>query len=65
MKMCIVKQQKLWDSTYPINLHPNEYSQELHYYPFTDKLNRCVGSCNTYMIYITKHVFQIKQKIQI
>ena len=30
-----------------INLHPNEYSQELHYYPFTVKLDRCVGSCNT------------------
>ena len=30
-----------------INLHPNEYSQELHYYPFEVKLNRCVGSCNT------------------
>ena len=30
-----------------INLHPNEYSQELHYYPFAVKLDRCVGSCNT------------------
>ena len=30
-----------------INLHPNEHSQELHYYPFTVKLDRCVGSCNT------------------
>ena len=30
-----------------INLHPNEYSQELHYYPFAVKLNRCVGNCNT------------------
>ena len=29
------------------NLHPNEYSQEFHYYPFVDKLDRCVGSCNT------------------
>ena len=29
-----------------INLHPNEYSQELHYYPFAVKLGRCVGSCN-------------------
>ena len=28
------------------NLHPNEYSQEFHYYPFTVKLDRCVGSCN-------------------
>ena len=29
-----------------INVHPNEYSQELHYYPFVVKLDRCVGSCN-------------------
>ena len=27
-----------------INLDPNEYSQELHYYPFADKLDRCVAS---------------------
>ena len=30
-----------------INLHPNEYSQKFHYYPFAVKLDRCVGSCNT------------------
>ena len=30
-----------------INLHPNGYSQELHYYPFVVNLHRCVGSCNT------------------
>ena len=30
-----------------INLHPNEYSLEIHYYPFVVKLDRCVGSCNT------------------
>ena len=30
-----------------INLHPNKYSQELHYYPFLVKLDRCVGSYNT------------------
>ena len=30
-----------------INLHPNEYSQEFHYYLFAVKLDRCVGSCNT------------------
>ena len=29
------------------NLHPNEYSQEFHYYPFAVKLDRCVGNCNT------------------
>ena len=26
-----------------INQHPNEYIQELHYYPFAVKLHRCVG----------------------
>ena len=30
-----------------INLHPNEYSQEAHYYPFAANLDRCAGSCNT------------------
>ena len=30
-----------------INLHPNKYSQELHYYPFMIKLFKCVGCCNT------------------
>ena len=25
-----------------INLHPNEYSQEFHYYPFAVKLDRCL-----------------------
>ena len=28
-----------------INFHSNEYSQELYYYPFADKLDGCVGSC--------------------
>ena len=30
-----------------VNLHPNEYSQEFHYYSFDVKLDRCVESCNT------------------
>ena len=30
-----------------INLHPNQYSQEFHFYPFTVKLDKYVGSCNT------------------
>ena len=29
-----------------INLHPNEYSQEFHYYPISVKLDRCSGNCN-------------------
>ena len=30
-----------------INLDPNEYNQEFHYYPFVVKLDRCVGSCSS------------------
>ena len=30
-----------------INLHPNECSQEFHYYSFAVKLDRCGESCNT------------------
>ena len=29
-----------------INLHPNEYSQELHYYQFAVKLDRYIGGRN-------------------
>ena len=39
--------QKCQTETTLINLHSNEYSQELHYYPFAVKLDQCVGSCNT------------------
>ena len=30
-----------------INLHTNDYSQELYYFPFAVKLDRCVGNFNT------------------
>ena len=30
-----------------IDLHPNEYSQKFHYYPFAVKLDTFGGSCNT------------------
>ena len=30
-----------------ISLHPNEWSQEFHYYPFALKLDRCDESCIT------------------
>ena len=36
----------MWISTY-LNLHPNEYSQEFHYCPYSVKLDRCSGGCNT------------------
>ena len=67
-KCVSLSNQKCMIESTLINLHPNEYSQELHYYPFTAKLNRCVGSCNTLMTYsnmtyLIKYVFQTKQKI--
>ena len=37
----------MYDLTALINLHPDEYSQESHYYPFAVKLDRCVGNCST------------------
>ena len=45
--MCIVGNQKCMTQPTLINLHPNEYNQEFHYYPFAVKLDRCAGSCNT------------------
>ena len=45
-----------------INLHPNEYSQGLCYYPFAVNLNRLVGSCNTLNGLSNRVVFQTKQK---
>ena len=51
-------------STYT-NLHSNEYSQELLYYPFAVNLDRCVGSCNTLDEYVIEtedlnlHVFNM------
>ena len=45
-----------------INLHPNDYSQECHYYPFVVKLDvlKVVILWTTWQI---KYVFQIKHKI--
>ena len=44
--LCLSNQKCMIQLTL-INLHPNEYSQEFHYYPFAVKLDRCVRSCNT------------------
>ena len=45
--MHITEQSGIYDSSTLINLHPNEYSREFHYYPFEVKLDRRVRSCNT------------------
>ena len=46
-KCILLSNQKCMIQPTLISLHPNEYSQELHYYPFAVNLDRCVGSCNT------------------
>ena len=46
-----------------INLHPNKNSQEFHYYPFTVKLDNCVGSCNTPNDLPNKVCAPVKQKV--
>ena len=45
--MRFAKLSKMYYQPTLINLHPNEYSKEFHYYSFAVKLDRCVGSCNT------------------
>ena len=45
-----------------INLHSNEYNQELHYYPFAVKLD-VLDVVILLMTYLIKYVFQKKQKI--
>ena len=65
-KCVLLSNQKCRMQPTPINLHPNEYSQELHYYPFVVKLDRCVDEVIIIlMTYLIKHVFQTKQKISI
>ena len=44
-KCASLSNQKFEIQSTLINLHPNEYNQQLHYYPFSVKLDRCVGSC--------------------
>ena len=46
-KCVLLNNQKCETKPTLINLHPNEYSQEFHYYPFLVKLDRCFESCNT------------------
>ena len=46
-KCSLLSNQKCMTQPTLINWHPNEYSQEFHYYPFVVKLDRCIGSFNT------------------
>ena len=46
-KCVLLSNQKCYIQPTLISLHPNKYSQEFHYYPFTVKVDSCVRSCNT------------------
>ena len=45
-KCVSLSNQKCMTQPTLINLHPNECNKEFHYYPFSVKLDICVGSCN-------------------
>ena len=53
-KYVSLSSQKSTNQSIFINLHPYEYTQGLHYYPFAVNLDRCVGSCNTLQDLSTK-----------
>ena len=46
-KCVSLSNQKCINQPTLINLHPNEYSEEFHYYPFAVKLDKCVISCGS------------------
>ena len=46
-KCILLSNQKCQIQATFIKSYTNEYSQEFHYYPFTVKLDKFVGSCNT------------------
>ena len=48
-----------------LNLHRNEYSQELHYYPFSVNKIDVLEVVILLMTLLVKYVFQTKQKIHI
>ena len=63
LKCLSLSNQKCMIQPTLINLDPNDYSQEFHYYPFAVKFDRCVGSCNTLNDYLINYLSQTKQKI--
>ena len=46
-KYVLLSNQKCMTQATLFNLPPNEYTQELHFYPSAVNRDRCVGSCNT------------------
>ena len=48
-KFVLLSNQKCIIQPTLINLQPNEYRQEFHYYQLKVKLDRCVRSCSTFI----------------
>ena len=46
----LLSSQKFLTQPTLINLHPMECSEEFHNHPFSLKLDRCVESCNKYVL---------------
>ena len=61
-KYVLLSNQKCMIQHTLINLHTNEYSQDLHYYPFAVKLDRSAGSCNTLKYLSNKVCFPNKKE---
>ena len=61
-KYMLLSNQKCITQPTLVNLHPNQYSQEFHYYPFAVKLDvlEVVIPLRAFLI---KYVFQITRKI--
>ena len=47
-----------------INIHPNEDTEGLHYYPFAVNLDRCVQSCNALNDLSNRLCMQSKTKFE-
>ena len=62
-KSVSLSNQKCMNQPTLINLHLNEYIQELRYYPFAVNLDTRVGSYNTLVDYLKEYMFQMKQNI--
>ena len=66
IKYVLLSYQKCMIQPNLINLNPNEYSQEFHYYSFSVKWDKCFATCNTLNDLpnnLIKSIFPIKQKI--
>ena len=62
-KCVLLSNQKCMTQPTPINLYPNEYSEELCYYSFAVNLDGLMEIAILLMNYIIKYVFQMKPRI--